>query len=114
MQTISINDSNDIYLTSSGNLAIDTDINAMGDIFVNKSQTRKGELLYDTEKGIDFFNTIFNSPSYPELFQNEVITQLEDTQATQKITSYESEQNNNVYSYTVKIQTDYGEIALNG
>ena len=48
MKTIAINENNDIYLTPSGNLAIKQDLSAMGDIFVNKAQTVRGELQFDT------------------------------------------------------------------
>ena len=64
MKTISINENNDIYLTPSGNISIKTDIEALGDILVNKTQTNKGELQFDEEKGIDFLNTIFNLYNY--------------------------------------------------
>lgn len=114
MQTIAINANNDIYLDNSGNIAVKTDINAMADIFTNKSQTNKGELLYNTEKGIDFFNTIFSSPYYPDLFQKEVVNELEDTDETQRVSSFEGEVNEDVYTYTAQIITSYGEVTLNG
>ena len=114
MQTIAINSDNDIYINAAGNLVIKTDLNAMGDIITNKSQTNINELLYNTEKGIDFFNTIFASPYYPDLFQVEVTAQIEDTDAVQKITNFSFEENDGIFSYMAKIQTDYGVIALNG
>lgn len=114
MRTIAINENNDIYLDNSGSLAIKTDLEAMGDICVNKSQTVQGELLYNQDKGIDFFNTIFSSPSYPDLFQNEVITQLEDTQSVNTVKNFRGEAHNGVYSYMVEVQTDFGQVVLNG
>lgn len=114
MQTIAINSNNDIYLDSSGNLAIKTDIEALGDILVNKSQTNQGELLYNSESGIDFFNTVFSSPAYPDLFQNQLLNQLENTEGVERISNYQAKQENNTYSYTANIQTQYGEVILNG
>lgn len=114
MKTIGINENNDIYLDNSNNLCIKRDLSAMGDIFVNKSQTNKGELLYNTLKGIDFFNTIFSSPTYLDLFQNELLTQLENTEQTQKINNYTEEIKDNTYKYSVNIQTSYGKVTLNG
>lgn len=114
MQTIAINSNNDIYLDSSGNLAMKTDIEALGDILVNKSQTNQGELLYNSESGIDFFNTVFSSPAYPDLFQNQLLNQLENTEGVERISNYQAEQKNNTYSYTANIQTQYGEVILNG
>lgn len=114
MKTAAINQNNDIYLTPSGNLALKEDLNAMGDIFINKSQTVRGELLFNTEKGIDFMNTIFNSPAEPELFQSELVEQLEDTEETESVYSYTSSVKEGVYEYTADIITTYGNITLNG
>lgn len=114
MKTVAINENNDIYLTPSGNLALKRDLEAMGDIFINKSQTVRGELQFNTEKGIDFLNTIFNSPSEPELFQAQLIEQIEDTDETQNVYSYTSNLKDGIYSYTADITTSYGNISLNG
>ena len=113
MQTISINENNDIYIDNSGNLAISQGLEAIGNIFVNKSQTLKNEMLY-SDKGIDYFNTIFSSPSYPDLFQNELTNQLEATEATISVESFEAETKDNIFKYSAKIQTEYGELYLNG
>lgn len=114
MKTIAINSNNDIYLDNFNNLALKNDLDAMGDIFVNKSQTNTGELLYNADKGVDFFNTVFSSPAYPDLFQHELINELKDTDSTQNVRDFVGEVQKNVYSYSVKIQTDYGELTLNG
>lgn len=114
MKTIGINENNDIYLDKSNNLGVKNDLSAMGDIFVNKSQTNAGELIYNATKGIDFFNTIFSSPVYLDLFQNELLSQLEDTEETQEVTNFQAEINNGVYAYSVDIQTSYGRLSLNG
>lgn len=114
MKTIGINENNDIYIDNSNNLSIKFDLRAMGDIFVNKSQTNMGELIYNTTKGIDFYNTIFSSPSYPDLFQNQLLSQLEDTEETQQISNFKAEVKNGVFSYSTEIKTNYGKVSLNG
>ena len=114
MKTIAINSNNDIYINSSGNLVIKNDLEAMGDILVNKCETNLGELLYNSLKGIDFFNTIFASPSYVDLFQNQLITQIEQTAAVERIESYDAEIVKDVYKYKTEVQTEYGEVSLNG
>lgn len=114
MKTMSINENNDIYLTPSGNISIKTDIEALGDILVNKTQTNRGELQFDEEKGIDFLNTIFNSPAEIEFFESELINQIEDTDNVQNVYNFESETKNGIYSYKADIITDFGNITLNG
>ena len=113
MQTIAINENNDIYLDNSNNLALKRDLAAMGDIFVNKSQTVKNELLY-SDKGIDFFNTIFASPAYPDLFQNELTNELENTEAAEKVENFEGQTDDGIFKYSAEIETVYGRVALNG
>lgn len=114
MKTMSINENNDIYLTPSGNISIKTDIEALGDILVNKTQTNRGELQFDEEKGIDFLNTIFNSPAEIEFFESELINQIEDTDNVQNVYNFESETKSGIYSYKADIITDFGNITLNG
>lgn len=114
MKTIAINENNDIYLTPSGNIAIKKDIDALGDILINKSQTNKGELQFDDTKGIDFLNTIFNSPAEIEFFEAELIDQIEKTENVQNVYNFESETKNGTYSYKAEVITRYGNITLNG
>ena len=114
MKTISINENNDIFLTPSGNISIKTDIEALGDVLVNKTQTNRGELQFDEEKGIDFLNTIFNSPAEIEFFESELINRIEDTDNVQNVYNFESETKNGIFSYKADIITDFGNITLNG
>ena len=113
MLTFGINGNNDLYLTPQGNIGLKKDIEAMGDIFINKSQTNKGELLY-SDSGIDFFNTVFGEPCYPDVFQNQLISELENTAETQNVSGYTQKIENGVLNYTVNCQTTYGDITLNG
>ena len=114
MKTIAINSNNDIYINTSGNLVIKDDLEAMGDILVNKCQTNLGELLFNQVKGIDFFNTIFANPVYIDLFQHQLVTQIEETDRVDKIENYDAEISKNVYTYKTKVQTEFGEVNLNG
>lgn len=114
MLTLGIDSNNDLYLTPQGNIGTKTDLDAMGDIFINKSQTNRGELIYNEDGGIDFFNTIFGEPCYPDIFQNQLISELENTEETQSVSGFTQEINNGVYLYTVNCQTSYGQVTLNG
>ena len=114
MITLGINSNNDIFLTSQGSICVKQDLEAMGDIYINKSQTNRGELIYNTDKGIDFFNTIFGDPCYPDIYQNQLISELEDTEKTQRISNFISETEKNIFKYSVNCQTDYGQIILIG
>lgn len=114
MITFGINKNNDIYLNALNNCELKKDLEAMGDIYVNKSQTNTGEMKYNAIKGIDFFHTLFNHSPFPDLFQNQVQTQLQDTLETQNVTEFTPQLKDSVFSYSVKIQSSYGEVTLNG
>lgn len=114
MLTVGIDENNDLFLDNNGNIVIKYDIEAMGDIYVNKAQTNKGELVYNTEKGIDFFNTVFGEPCYPDVFQYQLLNELRDTAETEAVNGYTQEINNGVLKYRVDCKTTYGNITTNG
>ena len=114
MITFGINNNNDIYLDATNSIGIKKDIEALGDIYINKAQPQKGELIYNTEGGVDYLNTIFGEPCYPDVFQFQLINELKNTAETINITDFTAETENDVYSYTVNCQTTYGQVTING
>lgn len=114
MITLGIDNKNDIYINSNGNIVLKHDIEAMADIYVNKCQTNRGELVYNTDKGIQYFSTVFCSPIYPDIFQNQLINELSDTKETIAVSNYNQEIKDGILSYTVDCHTTYGNFILNG
>lgn len=114
MQTISINQDNDIYLDTSGNLAITLDINALADISKNKVLTNLGEPEYNVLNGIPYFDTIFTDTPKIDLFQAAIIETLEKTDEIERISNFDYKQDDGVFSYSLIEHTTYGEINLNG
>lgn len=114
MQTISINQNNDIYLDTSGNLAITLDIYALADISKNKVLTNLGEPEYNVLQGIPYFETIFTDTPKIDLFQAAIIETLENTDDIERVSNFEYTQNNGIFSYSLIEHTTYGEINLNG
>lgn len=114
MLTFGIDNKNDLFIDNSGNIAVKSDIESMKDIYVNKVQTNRGEIVYNTLKGIDYFNTVFCSPAYPDVFQNQVINELTNTEETQSITGFKQTIKNGILSYSVNCYTSYGNFKLNG
>ena len=84
MQTISINQNNDIYIDTSGNIAIKNDIEALADISKNKVLTTLGEPEYNQLEGIPYFDTIFCDNPKIDLFQAAIIQTLKDTENVYK------------------------------
>lgn len=114
MQTISINSDNDLYLDTSGNLAITFNINALADISKNKVLTNLGEPQYNAEDGIPYFDTIFTDTPKIDLFQAAIIGDLESLDNIERVSNFEYKQDNGIFSYTLIEHTTYGDIELNG
>lgn len=114
MITISTNENNDIFLDSSGNIATSTDINALANISKNKVLTTLGEPEYNQLEGIPYFETIFTDIPKIDLFQAAVIDTLESLDEVQRVTNFDYEQNNGVFSYSLIGKTIYGDIELQG
>ena len=114
MKTIGTNQNNDIYIDTSGNLAILTDINALANVSKNAILTTQGEPQYNQESGIPYFETIFCDTPKIDLFQAAQIATLENLENVNRVEEYKYSQANNIFSYSVKIDTTFGEIEING
>ena len=114
MITISTNSDNDLYIDASGNLAISEDIYALSNVIKNKALTTYGEPQYNQQSGIPYFETIFTDTPSIDLYQAKLIDDIENTEHTQRVRSFDYTESNGVLNYTVTIQSDFGEIILNG
>lgn len=114
MQTISVNQNNDIYVDTSGNIAMGKDKYALSDICKNKVLTTLGEPEYNQSAGIPYFETVFCDTPKIDLFQTAVIETIEQTDNVNRVTSFDYNQDNGVLSYSLIINSDFGDIQLNG
>jgi hypothetical protein len=112
--TIAVNANNDMYLTPDGNIAIVYDLEATLQACAQAAKTILGEMIYATNLGIPYFETVFsgvlNIPQFAAALRSawlaipdvvEVIT-LDIAQAA------------NTLTYTATIMTDYGQGVVNG
>lgn len=114
MITIATNSDNDIYKDSSGNLALLTDINALANVSRNVILTTLGEPEYNQEDGIPYFETIFTDNPKIDLLQAAQVARLEQLEGVNRVSNYEYNQSNGVYSYSLIEHTTFGDIQLNG
>ena len=80
----------------------------------NKVLTTLGEPEYNQLDGIPYFETIFTDTPKIDLFQAAVIDTLESLDEVQRVTNFDYEQNNGVFSYSLIEKTTYGDIELQG
>ena len=114
MLSIATDENNDIYLDEFGNLATVTGIEAVAQVCRNTVLTTYGELTYDVDGGIPYFETVFTDPPNLELFQNAVVSALQNVESVTRVKSFNYSVSGGTLSYTAEIVTAYGEMTLNG
>jgi hypothetical protein len=114
MLSILTDSNNDIYIDSSGNIAMDIDIVALGNVAKNKVLTTLGEPQYNQLAGIPYFETVFCDNPQIALFQTAVIQSIKTVDNVLNVTDFNYKQNNNILSYSLTINSIFGDIQLNG
>lgn len=114
MITIVTNSDNDIYIDNIGNMATQTDIKALANVSRNIVLTTLGEPEYNQTDGIPYFETIFTDTPKIDLLQAAQVKALEKLEDVNRVSNYEYEQANEVYSYSLIEHTTFGEIQING
>jgi len=114
MQVISVDENNDIYIKSNGNLSISTDLQACIEACKTAVKTILNEQIYFQGQGVPNFQVLWKSnPNYKQAeaaFRNALLKVDNVTD----IVSFEYEVNNNEFSYTAVIETTFGLGTVNG
>lgn len=114
MKTILTNKDNDLYLNSSGNLAIGEGLEAAANVSKNAVLVNYGECEFNTTVGVPYFDTIFNDFPLIDLFQAAIIRVLERLNFVQRTLNFNYSQNDGIFSYSVTEKTDLGDVQING
>lgn len=114
MITIATNDNNDIYLDAIGNLVISEGKDAVAQVCRNAILTIKGELKYDTTKGIPYFDILSQGHADLDTLRFYILKTVQNIEEVQAIKSLNFEANNNEIRYTLTIETKNGEAVVNG
>lgn len=114
MKTILTNKNNDIYINASGNIAFTDGLEAAANVCKNAVLVNYGECQYNTDNGVPYFDTIYNDFPLIDLFQAAIVRVLDNLSFVQRTSNFEYKQEQKTFLYTVKIQTDIGDITLNG
>ena len=114
MKTIATNSDNDIYIDSNGDFALLTDINALANISRNVVLTNLGEPEFNQQDGIPYFETVFTDTPKIDLLQAAQVATLERLENVNRVSNYEYNQENGIYSYSLIEHTTFGDIIING
>ena len=122
MQTLSANVNNnlpgveydDIYLNSIGNISISFDLQAVLEACAQAAQTVLGEIIFNTNQGIPFFQTVWIG--VPNLQQYTAALRLAflNVPNVLEVVSLMTNQVDNELQYTAVIRTSFGTGGISG
>ena len=114
MKTLGKNADNDLYLEAGG-LAILHDADAQCEVIEAILQTQQGELQFDEDRGIDYFGTVLQSPTYIDFWAAQVQEKILELDFVSTIEDFEyrfdSESSTLYWSMTV-VNTDDDRLDL--
>ena len=112
MTTFHTNDSNDLYLSASNNIAVAKDLIALAKVIEQTIQTMIGELILFGDTGLPNFALLWNGN--PNLIQYNAAlrSSIMGCNGVLDVTSLTSFVNIGVFSYTATIKTIYGEATI--
>lgn len=113
-KTFSVDNNNDLFIDSNGNLAISIDEDAVLLSCQHIAKAQRGEMIYQITRGIPNFQTIWNGKPNLLQFDGALRQALLSVDGVTQIISLNLSITNDVLNYTVVIQTIYGVSTLNG
>lgn len=116
MTGIDLDENNDIYLDSNGNLALCKDIDAVKVSVSCETKTNYGEVVLDINKGIPYFATIFTAHPDIELWKSYMKKTILGVPKVLGISAFKTyiDYQKSLLKYTVVINTEYGTEEING
>lgn len=87
---------------------------AYAQIINAKMRTQRGELQLNLMGGIPYMETVFKNRSLIPIWESEVILMLEDLPFVKSVKNFEYTVEEGTVKYTAEIETDSGEITING
>lgn len=113
MITLATNSSNSIYVNASGNIATLDGAAALAQTLAHMSQTRRSEMLYATDRGIPYWNTIFSTKDVL-MFEAAMRTEFLAHPEVTGIDSFAVTIDGETLTYTATVNSIYGEVLVNG
>lgn len=114
-QTLGINENNDIYIGTDGNLVLLSGEAAVAGACKTASQAQLGEMIYAATSGMPNFQTIWTGVPNQALFESYLRKTLAGVPGVVAVQSIAITQLDNKLSYAAVIKTEFGnEVTING
>lgn len=106
MKTIAFNSLNDMYRGADGNIAMLSGVDAFRQCCITAMQAVKGEMIYATDKGMPYFETVWNNYN-PKAFEAAArVTLLAVPEAVQ-VASFQQWVTDDQLYYIAEIQSTF-------
>lgn len=97
-----------MYIGPDGNLVISTGLQAIIEVCAQKTKTILGELVFNTDQGIPYFQSVFSGTQNLQQFASSLRSAILVVSGVTGINSLSFSQNGDVLIYTIEINTIYG------
>lgn len=99
-----------VFDPTTNDIAVATDADAYGEIISAAIKTIRGELQLDTQLGIPYFETVFDSVNGIDIWKSEVNKRILAFDFVKGIDSFDASVDYNMRSvkYTITVRTDKG------
>lgn len=112
MRSFLTDENNDLYLVNFS-LAIGEDKTAVAQIINNVLRTQKGEVDYDTERGIPYLETVLGDNPDVDLWSSYMVAAINDLEYVNRVVSFVPDVQDNTLTFTSRVSTIYGDININ-
>ena len=107
-------ENNDIFLDGLNNIGSAEDAEALASIVMHRQRTVLGELRYNTSAGIPYFTTVFATPPDLRMFEAFIIADTQTIPGVIGVDSFNVSVRDNTVKFDMRINTEFGRIAVNG
>lgn len=115
MKTLKLDSNGDLFVDSGGNLVLLEGLDAVMQSCANYAKSVLGEMIFQTDLGVDFFGTVFGDVT-PNIaaFKESLTSNLMRVPNVLGVESLEVSISDGELSYVAEIRTEFGTGVLNG
>ena len=113
-QTFATNADNDIFIASDGRLSVASNVDAVLNACRTAALSQRGEMVYESNRGIPNFQITFAGNPNLALFEAFLRETIESVNGVIEVAELETNNTNNVLTYSATIKTIYGSGSING
>ena len=114
MKTFLSDKNNDLLLNAGGNLELIAGTEAIATTARQAMQTRRGEMIHDTQGGIPFDDAVWQGAPNIAAFEAASRRRLLNVPGVVSITEFTAELIEDTLQYTATLKTNAGEVTVNG